>query len=142
MMKAKHLIVLSIVPLMAIATVACRLTAGITPTPQPEPTEDFGPAPGPLTFAPDTLPTARAGEMYEATIRITGNVTPVGDFSVSNGSLPAGLELVFVEGEDAAIISGIPEGAGVSTFAVSVWCFGTQVSGQSGDKEYTLIVEG
>jgi hypothetical protein len=66
----------------------------------------------------------------------------VGDFSVSRGSLPAGLELVFVEGEDAAIISGIPEGAGVSTFAVSVWCFGTQVSGQSGDKEYTLIVEG
>ena len=141
-MKAKHLIVLSIVPLMAIATVACRLTAGITPTPQPEPTEDFGPIPGPLTFAPDILPTARVGVMYEAEIRITENVTPVGDFSVSHGSLPAGLELVFVEGEDAAIISGIPEGPGVSTFAVSVWCFGTQVSGQSGDKEYTLIVEG
>ena len=104
--------------------------------------EDFGPTPGPLTFAPDTLPTARVGEMYEARIRITENVTPVGEFSVSKGSLPAGLELVFVEGKIAAMISGIPEGAGVSTFAISVWCFGTQVSGQSGDKEYTLIVEG
>ncbi len=141
-MKAKHLLVLSIVPLMAMAAVSCRLTAGITPTPQPEATEDFGPTPGPLTFAPDILPAARAGVMYEAEIRITENVTPVGEFSVSKGTLPAGLELVFVEGEDAAIISGIPEGAGVSTFAVSVWCFGTQVSGQSGDKEYTLIVEG
>ena len=124
------------------------ISEGFSPTPGPSQTEssefaeDFGPTPGPLTFAPDILPTARVGEMYEARIRITENVTPVGEFSVSKGTLPAGLELVFLEGDDAAIISGMPEGAGASTFAVSVWCFGTQVSGQSGDKEYTLIVEG
>jgi len=126
---------------IALTAVGCRPIAGLGPASQPEPTEDFGPTPGPLTFVPDTLPPARAGEAYTAEIRITGNVTPAGDIYISSGTLPSGLELEFVDGEDAAIIRGIPVAAERSSFTVSVWCFGTQVSGQTGDKEYSLRVE-
>ena len=158
-MKVKAVVVLALAPWMTVAAVSCRsgpgpiqaempeATAELSPMPGPiqteltEIAEDFGPTPGPLTFAPDILPTARVGEMYEAGIRITENVTPVGEFSVSDGSLPAGLELEFMDGEDAAFIRGIPEEPGSSSFTVSVWCFGTQVSGQTGDKQYTLVVE-
>ena len=158
-MKVKAVVVLALASWMTVAAVSCRsgpgpiqaetpeATAESTPIPGPiqteltEIAEDFGPTPGPLTFAPDILPTARAGEMYEARIRITENVTPVGEFSVSNGSLPSGLELEFMDGEDVAFIRGIPEEPGSSSFTVSVWCFGTQVSGQTGDMQYTLVVE-
>jgi hypothetical protein len=158
-MNAKTVVVLVLVPWMTVAAGSCRsgpapiqaetpeATAESSPTSGPiqteltEIAEDFGPTPGALTFAPDILPTARVGEMYEAGLRITENVTPVGEFSISEGTLPPGLELEFVEGEDAALIRGIPEEPGSSSFTVSVWCFGTQVSGQTGEKEYTLVVE-
>lgn len=117
-------------------------TAGLDPT-QMELTEiaEFGPTSGPLIFAPDSLPAARVGVMYEAKISILGNVTPVDSFSLSAGTLPSGLELVPLEGEDAALIRGIPASVETLTFTVSVTCFGTQVSGQSGNKEYDLRVE-
>jgi hypothetical protein len=140
-MRPRLVFTILLVLWMALAAVGCRPIAGVGPTAQPEPTEDFGPTPGPLTFAPDTLPPARAGEAYTAEVRITGNVTPAGDIYISSGMLPSGLEFEFVDGDDAANIRGIPEAAGSSSFTVSVWCFGTQVSGQTGDKEYTLRVE-
>ena len=157
-MKVKALMVLSLILWMGLATVSCGATprpsqtdqpeathgSGPTALPilteRPEPTEDFGPSPGPLIFAPETLPVARTGELYEVEIGISGNVTPVDSFSLSSGALPTGVELVFMDGEDAATLSGKPETAGTSTFTLSVSCFGTQVSGQRGDKEYTLSV--
>ncbi len=101
----------------------------------------FGPVRGPLTFQPDTLPEAQAGIPFEARITISGNVTPAGQFSIAEGALPAGLTLEKVEGEDAARIAGRPQQAGRFKFTVYVWCYGTNVSGQTGQKEYTLVVK-
>ena len=101
----------------------------------------FSSSGGELKFEPDRLPDAQTGAAYEAEIHVTENRTPVGDFALSKGSLPVGLELIKVEGEeDTAKIGGVPREAGTFTFTVSVWCYGTNVSGQTGEKEYTLVV--
>ena len=94
-----------------------------------------------LVFEPDTLPEAEAGVPYEVTVQVTQNKTPVGDFLVEGGGLPNGLTLEFVAGEDAARIFGVPQEPGTYTFNVSVWCYGTNVSGQEGNKEYILVVK-
>jgi len=60
---------------------------------------------------------------------------------LSEGALPTGLELVFIEGEDSFSIRGVPEEAGSFTFTVFVSCFGTMVSGQTAQVEYTILVE-
>ena len=48
---------------------------------------------------------------------------------------------MFVDGEDGAKVSGVPEETGTFTFTVFFSCFGTMVSGQTGEKEYTIVVE-
>ncbi len=96
---------------------------------------------GPLKFDPAVLPDAQVGQPYEAKVSISDNDTPAGDFSVSEGTLPGGLTLEKVEGESAARISGTPQEAGSFTFKIFVWCYGTNVSGQVGEKEYTLTVQ-
>jgi hypothetical protein len=96
---------------------------------------------GPLKFEPASLPTAHAGMQYDSKISITGNATPAGEFSVSEGALPPGLTLEKVEGEDAARLFGTPEQPGTYKFKVFVWCLGTNVSGQQGEIEYSLVVE-
>ena len=53
---------------------------------------------GPLSFQPDSLPAAEARVPYEAMITISGNVTPAGEFSISEGALPAGLTLEKAQG--------------------------------------------
>jgi hypothetical protein len=138
-MKSKTVILL-VALLMVTVSISCSLfTFRTEPTQEPDPCCLSTPS-GPLKFEPDTLSSAQVGVKYEAEIRITQNSTPAGDISVSNGILPAGLEIIKVEGEDIAKISGIPETAGTYTFTVSAWCYGTMVSGQSGDKEYTIVV--
>lgn len=101
----------------------------------------FGPPRGPLSFQPDTLPAARAGESYEARITISGNTTPAGEFSISEGALPPGLTLETIQADHSARISGIPVQPGSYKFKVYVWCYGTNVSGQTGEKDYTLVVK-
>ena len=96
--------------------------------------------PDALKFDPETLPAAQDGVEYEVEIHITQNSTPAGDISISSGSLPAGLEFVKVAGEDTAKISGVPTETGSFKFTVYVWCYGTNVSGQTGEKEYELSV--
>jgi len=100
---------------------------------------DLPPAEG-LIFSPEELPDARAGVSYEATISISQNGTPVGGISLADGTLPPGLELVFMDAEETAILAGTPTQEGTYTLIVSAWCFGTQESGQTGDKQYTLVV--
>jgi hypothetical protein len=125
-MKIKHLAILCTVLLTALISISCIL---------------FLPAGGDLKFEPDRLPDSRVGVAYEAEIHVTDNRTPVGDFSISQGALPAGLELKIVEGvEDTAKISGMPTEAGTFKFTVSVWCYGTNVAGQTGEKEYRIVV--
>ena len=62
-------------------------------------------------------------------------------YSVQNGLLPAGLAIERVAGSNnAGRIFGTPLTAGSSQFEVFVACFGTNVSGQTGTKAYTLVV--
>jgi hypothetical protein len=140
-MKSKPLIILSAALVTAIVSISCSVfTFGTQPTPHPEPCCVITPA-GPLKFEPETLPPAQAGVLYEAEIRITQNRTPAYAIYISKGALPAGLEFVKVEGKDAAKISGIPKETGTFTFTVSASCFSTMVVGQTGEKEYTIVVE-
>ena len=139
-MKNKTVPVLSALILTVCFSIACSLFTGpIDATPQPDPYY-FEPVTELLIFEPDSLPAAQVGVPYEAKIQITQNVTPLNSVSISNGALPAGLELVQMDGEDAAMISGIPEGSGTYKFTVFAGCVGTMVSGQIGEKEYEIVV--
>ena len=94
-----------------------------------------------LAFSPSALPNATAGSPYLQTITVSNNVTPVGDISVSSGTLPPGLTLNFVRGSAvSADLTGTPTTAGTYVFTVSAWCLGTNVSGQTGDQSYALVV--
>jgi len=93
-----------------------------------------------LEFLPDKLPQGQVGTAYETEIRISGNRTPAGDMFVSEGSLPPGLALTFMKGEDRARITGVPSGPGTFAFKIYVWCYGTQVGGQTGEETYSLVV--
>ena len=94
-----------------------------------------------LQFDPDTLPAGPVGVAYQADIVVSRNTTPVGGASVAPGTLPAGLALELLSGQsDTVRISGTPTAAGTSEFIVSGWCFGTNVSGQTGEHRYTITV--
>jgi hypothetical protein len=123
---------------------ACLTLFPVPVTPEATPTEEewFEPNLDPLKFDPLILSNAQIGVSYEVEIKVTGNVTPVNTFTVESDTLPPGLELVFLDdGTDTATITGIPETAGTYTFLIDVWCLGTQVSGQTGSQEYTILVE-
>jgi hypothetical protein len=123
----KYLKALSIVLLMVVVSISCSLAFG---------------KPGPLTFEPDSLPGSKVSVPYETEIQISDNDTPVAAFSIPNGALPAGLELVEIPGEDAAKISGTPEEEGIFTFTLRVWCYATNSKrSQTGEKEYGIVVE-
>ncbi|HTP03063.1 MAG TPA: Ig domain-containing protein [Anaerolineales bacterium] len=124
-MKRSRIRIALFASLLCVASVACSLLT----TPR-----------GPLKFEPEKLPEAQAGAPYDVKISITGNVTPAGAFSISEGSLPKGLALDNVEGEHTAHIHGVPEEAGSFTFKVYAWCYGTNVNGQQGEQEYVLTV--
>jgi hypothetical protein len=139
-MKNKKLVIVSAVLLPLIVSVSCSLfTRGEAATPTPD--YSFEPITTPLKIEPDSLPNAQTGVEYEVEIRVSDNVTPVSSVFISSGTLPAGLELVFVDGEDGAKISGVPEETGTFTFTVFVSCFGTMVSGQTLEKDFQIVVE-
>jgi hypothetical protein len=95
-----------------------------------------------LQFSPATLPDAQVGSPYAATITVSQTATPVGGASVQDGAIPAGLELALAkEPVDTIQISGTPTVAGTFTFTIYVWCYGTQVSGQTATQAYTLVVK-
>ncbi len=101
----------------------------------------FGAPRGSLQFQPEVLPAAQVGAAYEARVTISDNATPAGQFSVSEGALPPGLTLETLKGENTARIFGTPTQAGTFKFKIFVWCYGTNISGQTGEKEYTLVVK-
>jgi hypothetical protein len=71
-----------------------------------------------------------------------GNVlTFVGQFEITQGELPAGLSLERVRSENAVRIKGTPLERGTFVFVMSVWCEGTNDPGQTGEKEYTIVVK-
>jgi len=138
--KRKIIYALLLLPVLSLACSALTRSLSATSTPEPEPDFEFEPVTTPLLITPESLPEAQAGMMYEVKIQITQNVTPVGDMIIQEGELPAGLEFVFLDGEDAAQIIGVPKDAGVFEFTVYVWCYGTQVSGQTLEKKYQIVV--
>ncbi len=93
-----------------------------------------------LGFDPASLPAGRTGVPYEATIRVVGHVTPVIGFVIAEGSLPGGLTLEYHERDDFARITGTPTQAGTFTFKLTAYCQGTNVSGQMGENEFTMVV--
>jgi hypothetical protein len=138
--RQAKLSIISAVLLPMIISASCSLfTRGETATPTPD--YIFEPITTPLKVEPDSLPNAQTGVAYEVEIRVSDNVTPVSSVFISSGTLPAGLELVFVDGEDAAKIGGVPEETGTFTFKVLVSCFGTMVSGQTLEKDFQIVVE-
>jgi hypothetical protein len=137
--KANKSTLLVVVLLVSMVSFACSLFTRAEETPTPN--YIFTPSTTLLKIEPDSLPNAQTGMEYEVEIRVSDNVTPVNNVSISTGTLPAGLELVFVDHVDGAKISGIPKETGTFTFTVSVSCFSTMVIGQSAEKEYTIVVE-
>jgi hypothetical protein len=115
------------------AMIACAiaLTAALGCTPRPA-----------LQFSPATLPDAQVGSSYAATITVNQAVTPVGGASVQDGALPAGLDLALAKKPDNTIqISGTPTVSGTFSFTISVWCYGTNVGGQTATQQYVLVVK-
>jgi hypothetical protein len=95
-----------------------------------------------LQFSPATLPDAQIGSPYTATITVSQAETPVGGTSVQDGTLPAGLDLSLAKQPENTIqISGTPTAPGTFSFTVYVWCYGTNVNGQTATQEYTLVVK-
>jgi hypothetical protein len=96
----------------------------------------------PLEFSPTTLPDARVGAPYAATITVGQAATPVGGASVQDGALPAGLDLALAKQPENTIeISGTPTVSGEFSFTISVWCYGTNVAGQTATQQYALVVK-
>ena len=126
--------------LIVMVTLACSLFTRAQETPTPDP-YIFSEVTTPLKIEPESLPNAQTGVEYEVEILVSDNVTPVSSVFLSNGTLPAGLELVFVDSEDRVTISGAPEETGTFTFTVFVSCVGTMVAGQTGEREYVIVVE-
>ena len=95
-----------------------------------------------LEFLPDKLPVAQVGQLYQVDILVARTMTPVGSYSISDGTLPSGMHLIMDQNTRIGRISGTPTQAGTVKFTVSVWCLGTNINGQTGDKQYTLVVGG
>jgi hypothetical protein len=141
LMKHGSLRILSVVSIVMMSLACSLFTRSTRVEATPTFNYIFEPVLTPLKFEPDSLPNAQTGVEYEVEMRVSDNVTPVNNVSISNGTLPVGLELVFVDHVDGAIISGVPEETGIFTFTVFVSCFSTMVVGQSAEKEYVIVVE-
>jgi hypothetical protein len=93
-----------------------------------------------LEFSPTILVDGKVGEPYAVTITVSQAETPVGGAAIQDGGLPDGLALALNEYHNTMQISGTPTSAGTFHFTISVWCLGTNTSGQTGTQEYTLVV--
>lgn len=140
-MPPKHLL-FSFAILPFVVGLSCQLFSGIEPTSEPESV----PLPRNeeerlLKFLPEQLPGAEQGIPYHVEIRVENVHTFVGEFMVAEGTLPPGLKIERVLGENAAEIIGAPTESGSFTFTLDVWCYGTNDPGQTGQKEYTIVVK-
>jgi hypothetical protein len=57
------------------------------------------------------------------------------------GILPDGLTLEYHENDSFAKINGTPTKAGEFIFVIGAACYGTSVSGQTGQVHYTIIMK-
>ena len=89
-----------------------------------------------LSITTTSLPGGVVGSAYSRTLAATGGVTPY-TWSVSSGSLPAGLAL----DSSTGTISGTPTAAGTSTFSVTATDSGTS-PGQSATQSFSITIAG
>ncbi len=94
-----------------------------------------------LRFSPDTLPDGQVGQAYKAVISLSNQHTPAFRMDAKDESLPPGLKGTFDKDQQTYTIEGTPTQAGTFSLTVSALCYGTNVSGQSGEKEYTLVIK-
>jgi len=86
----------------------------------------------PLSITTPSLPSGSIGQVYNQTIQTIGGVAPL-NFSISQGSLPAGLTL----GQTTGVISGTPMlPGGQSSFTVRV----QDAGGQSATKALSITI--
>ncbi len=121
--KPTRPIILSAIVLILLVTISCQILT-----------------PPSIGFTPNNMPNAKVGSYYFAIIKVENNRTPVGEFSITQGSLPKGLIFQRLSGQDAVLISGTPLDPGAFHFVLSVWCYGTNDSGQTGTKDYVIPV--
>jgi hypothetical protein len=86
-----------------------------------------------LTITSSTLPSGTDGSAYSGTLQASGG-TPAYTWSISTGSLPAGLTLAATTG----VISGTPSVTGTSTFTATVSDNGNPVQTKSVSESITL----
>jgi uncharacterized protein YhjY with autotransporter beta-barrel domain len=83
-----------------------------------------------LTLAPTTLPNGTNGTAYNQTVTASGAVGSV-SFALVSGALPAGLSI-----SSGGVISGTPNGSGLSTFTVGA----TDSAGNTGSQLYNVNI--
>ncbi len=84
-----------------------------------------------ITVDPTDLPDATANDAYDTTVTASGGVAPYG-FSVSSGTLPAGIALDPTTGR----LSGTPTTAGTYSFTITA----TDANLCTGSRRYELVV--
>jgi len=83
-----------------------------------------------VSVSPGSLPTGLVGSSYSQTLTASGGFGPY-TFAVSEGTLPAGLDL-----SSGGVLSGIPGAIGTSDFTVRA----TDTNGCWGSRGYSLVV--
>jgi hypothetical protein len=92
-----------------------------------------------LQFTPDALPDGQVGQPYHVEIGVGGHHTPVGGMGAAG--LPPGLVFTFYQrAAYPAVLEGVPTQPGTYVLKVDAWCYGTNVSGQTGGREYRIVI--
>jgi hypothetical protein len=94
-------------------------------------------APNPVQITSNSLPSAQVNAAYSTTLAASNGTTPY-SWSITSGSLPAGLTLAAATG----VISGTPTTAGTSSFTVKVTDSGSPATSASANLSITVASAG
>jgi putative Ig domain-containing protein len=94
-------------------------------------------APNPVQITTTSLPSAQVSSSYSTTLAAANGTTPY-SWSITSGSLPAGLTLTAATG----VISGTPTTAGTSSFTVKVTDSGSPATSASANLSITVASGG